>query len=269
MSEQELTTELASHKKAKLEAPIKFQTLGQFTLWRHGEKVNAKAWGRDKTVQLIQYLISYRNRHALHKEHIMDHLWEEGDDRDFKVALHGVNKVLEPNRASRTEPIYVERQGVTYQLNLNLVWIDVEAIENYIIVGNKAFGEFPQIAIEAYQEAVALHNGSYLPNRIFEDWSSEEREKVQVLILGALVNLAELLVAENPMESIRLAQEAISIDKTWEDAYRIQMSAYIAKGNRPQALKTYQKCADILDEEYGISPLPATKALLKEIEAIT
>ena len=123
MSEQELTTELASHKKAKLEAPIKFQTLGQFTLWRHGEKVNAKAWGRDKTVQLIQYLISYRNRHALHKEHIMDHLWEEGDDRDFKVALHGVNKVLEPNRASRTEPIYVERQGVTYQLNLNLVWI--------------------------------------------------------------------------------------------------------------------------------------------------
>ena len=268
MSKETLISDLAGLKKFQLEAPIKFQTLGQFTLWREGQKVSPKEWGRDKTIQLIQYLISYRNRNALHKEQIMDHLWEEGDDRDFKVALHGVNKVLEPNRASRTEAIYVERQGLTYQLNLDLVWIDVEAIENYTIIGNKAMVAFPELAIEAYQEAVALHHGSYLPNRIYEDWSSEEREKNQVLVLGALVNLAELLVTSNPMESIRLAQEAVSIDKTWEDAYRIQMSAYIAKGNRPQALKTYQKCADILDEEYGISPLPATKALLKEIEAI-
>ncbi len=268
MSKETLISDVASLKKFQLEAPIKFQTLGQFTLWREGQKVSAKEWGRDKTLQLIQYLISYRNRNALHKEQIMDHLWEEGDDRDFKVALHGVNKVLEPHRASRTEAIYVERQGLTYQLNLDLVWIDVEAIENYIIMGNKALVNYPELAEEAYQNAVALYHGSYLPNRIYEDWSSEEREKIQVLILGALVNLAELLVTSNPMESIRLAQEAISIDKTWEDAYRIQMSAYIAKGNRPQALKTYQKCADILDEEYGISPLPATKALLKEIEAI-
>ncbi|MEM8508152.1 MAG: bacterial transcriptional activator domain-containing protein [Bacteroidota bacterium] len=268
VSKEALISDLAGLKKFQLEAAIKFQTLGQFTLWREGQKVGSKEWGRDKTIQLIQYLISYRNKHALHKEHIMDHLWEEGDDRDFKVALYGVNKVLEPKRASRTEAVYVERQGVTYQLNLDLVWIDVEAIENYIVIGNKAMVDFPELAVEAYQEAVALHHGSYLPNRIYEDWSSEEREKNQVLILGALVNLAELLVTSNPMESIRLTQEAISIDKTWEDAYRIQMSAYIAKGNRPQALKTYQKCADILDEEYGISPLPATKALLKEIEAI-
>ncbi len=268
MSREELTNELTSYIDFQLEAPIRFQTLGQFVLWREGEKVSSKDWGRDKTVQLIQYLISYRQKHALHKEHIMDHLWEEGDDRDFKVALHGVNKVLEPKRPSRTEAIYVQRQGVTYQLNLEQVWIDVEALEKYVILGNKALGEFPEIAQEAYQKAIELYKGAYLPNRIFEDWSSEEREKIQVLIIGALVNLAELLVETNPMESVRLAQQAISIDKTWEDAYRIQMSAYIVKGNRPQALKTYQKCADILDEEYGIDPLPATKTLLKEIEAI-
>jgi DNA-binding SARP family transcriptional activator len=46
------------------------------------------------------------------------------------------------------------------------------------------------------------------------------------------------------------------------------MQAYIIKGNRPQAIKAYQKCADVLDQEYGIDPLPATKSLLKEIESI-
>ena len=71
-----------------------------------------------------------------------------------------------------------------------------------------------------------------------------------------------------PLESIRLAEAALAIDNTWEDAYRIQMRAYLAKGNRPQAIKTYMKCEVILEEEYGIDPLPETKKLLQEIEAI-
>ncbi|GGG37191.1 AfsR/SARP family transcriptional regulator [Bizionia arctica] len=263
-----LKNKLQELKRFQEEASIRIQTLGQFNLWRDNEKVDSKQWGRDKSIQLLQYLISNRQRHALHKEKIMDHLWEEGDDRDFKVAMHGVNKVLEPERPSRTEPSFVIRQGVSYQLDLEKIWIDVEALEQYIIIGNEALGEDQVISKQAYKAAIALYQGVYLPNRIFEDWSSEEREKIQVFILGAYVILAEMLLNENPLESIRLAQCAIAIDKTWEDAYRLQMQAYIIKGNRPQAIKAYQKCADVLDKEYGIDPLPATKNLLQEIENI-
>lgn len=263
-----LQNKLLELKEFRENAKIRIQTLGQFNLWRDNEKVDSKQWGRDKTVQLLQYLISNRHRHALHKESIMEHLWEEGDDRDFKVALHGVNKVLEPNRPSRTEPSFVIRQGVSYQLDLDKIWIDVEALEQYIIIGNEAYAEDLLTSKEAYKSAIALYQGVYLPNRIFEDWSSEEREKIQILILGAYVILAEILLNENPLESIRLAQCAIAIDKTWEDAYRLQMQAYLIKGNRPQAIKAYQKCADVLDEEYGIDPLPATKKVLQEIESI-
>ena len=91
---------------------------------------------------------------------------------------------------------------------------------------------------------------------------------MQLLVLGTYITLAEIILKENPLESIRLAQNALAIDATWEDAYRIQMRAYIAKGNRPQAIKTYMKCEVILEEEYGIAPLPETKQLLKEIELI-
>jgi len=253
----------------KENAPICVQTLGQFTVWRNNEKITTKEWGREKTIQLLQYLISNRRRHSLHKEKIMDHLWEEGDDRDFKVALHGVNKALEPNRPSRTEATYIIRQGVSYQLNLEKIWIDVEVLEKYIIIGNEYFGKDNSIAKEAYKLAIELYDGIYLPNRIYEDWSSEEREKIQLLVLGAYIALAEILLKENPLESIRLAQNAISIDPTWEDAYRLQMHAYLAKGNRPQAIKAYQKCVSILDEEYGIQPLPETKKLIREIEEIS
>lgn len=249
-------------------AQIRIETLGNFCVWRHQQKIDSKEWGRDKTIQLLQYFVSNRQRNALHKEKIMDGLWEDWNDRDFKVALHGINKTLEPERASRTEPMYILRQGVSYQIDLEKVWIDVEVLEKYIIIGNETYTNNHEIAKIAYKTAINLYKGSYLPNRIYEDWTSEEREKTQLLILGAYITLAEILIDKNPLESIRLAQKALAIDAAWEDAYRIQMKAYIAKGNRPQAIKTYMKCEVILEEEYGISPLPETKKLLKHIEAI-
>ena len=169
----------------------------------------------------------------------MDDLWEDWNDRDFKVALHGINKALEPDRPSRTEPQYIERQGISYQLATDKVCVDVAVLEKFIILGNESFSKEKNIAKQSYKKAISLYQGIYLPNRIYEDWSSEEREKSQLLILGAYITLAEIFLEENPMESIRLAQSAIAIDNTWEDAYRIQMRGYLAKGNRPQAIKTY------------------------------
>ena len=95
-----------------------------------------------------------------------------------------------------------------------------------------------------------------------------EREKTQLLILGAYISLAEIILHQKPLESIRLVEAALAIDNTWEDAYRIQMKAYLIKGNRPQAIKAYMKCEIVLEEEYGVAPLPETKQLLKKIEAM-
>lgn len=261
---KELKEQIAFEKQAML----KVKTLGSFEVIQNGEHIPAKAWGRDKTIQLFQFFISNRNRKALHKEQIIDRLWEDANDRDFKVALHGINKALEPDRAARTEPTYLIRQGQSYCLNLQTMWIDAEAIEQYIITGNNYFSTNENLSIEAYRLAIDLYQGNYLPNRVYEDWSSEERERIQVLALGAFVNLAELLLDKQPMESIRLTQAALAIDPCWENAYRIQMQAHLNNGNRPLAIKTYQNCTHILDREYGISPLPATKNLMESIAAI-
>ena len=123
------------------------------------------------------------------------------------------------------------------------------------------------MAIEAYQNAIKLYQGTYLPSRLYEDWSSGERERLQILALGAFINLSELLIPINPMESVRLCQQVLMIDNTWEDAYRIQMEAYLKKGNRPMAIKTFQQCEGVLEREFGVKPLPETKAVLKTLMA--
>lgn len=262
----ERLTNIQAQKEA---ASLQVQTLGTFKVIRDGAIINPKEWGRDKAIQLFQFLVTARHRRGLHKEQIIDRIWEEVDqkagDQNFKVALHGINKVLEPNRKRKTEAKYITRQGVTYQLTLDKIWIDTDALEAYITIGNEYFNENPKIAIEAYRLAIDLHHGIYLPNRLYEDWSSDERERLQVLTLGAIINLSELLIKENPMESIRLCQQALLIDTAWEDAYRIQMEAYLQKGNRPMAIKTYQQCEAILDKEFGIKPLPETQQVYKLI----
>ncbi|MEM9820897.1 MAG: bacterial transcriptional activator domain-containing protein [Bacteroidota bacterium] len=258
---------LLDHRK---NAAIQVQCLGNFQVWRERNLISSKDWGRDKTVQLFQFFITSRHRNALHKEQVIDRIWEAVDQKagqqNFKVALHGINKVLEPERKSRSESKYLIRQGLTYQLNFDNIWIDAQALEQFIAIGNQALTDDLEQAKVAYREAIDLYRGIYLPNRLYEDWSSEERERIQVLILGTLISLSELLIEENPQESIRLAQQALQIDAAWEDAYRVQMEAYFKRGNRPMAIKTYQQCLKVLDEEFGIEPLPETKRLMHQIQ---
>jgi DNA-binding SARP family transcriptional activator len=269
---KDLPQQLAALDRKREETAIQIFTLGTFRVCREKEWLVDKDFGRDRSIQLFQYLVTARQRRALHKEQIIDRLWEDIDpdsaDQTFKVALHGINKALEPDRPRRTEPKYILRQGITYQLNTEEVWIDAAALENYIALANQLIQEDQPLAIQAYRTAIELHHGIYLPERLYEDWTSAERERLQVLILGAIITLAELLLPTIPMESVRLAQQALLIDPAWEDAYRIEMQAYLAKGNRPQAIKTYRQCEEVLMEEFGVRPLPETRKLLKEIERI-
>jgi DNA-binding SARP family transcriptional activator len=247
-------------------ATVTILTLGTFEVFVHGEKVSPKAWKRDKSVQLLQFMLMARNRKALHKEQIMDKLWEdELDDQGFKVALHGINKVLEPNRKSHSEPTYIERVGHTYRLISDDIWIDAVAFESLVSFANKNIQHNADIAIEAFQAAILLHQGQFLPDRIFEDWSADERERLQLMFLNASLSLAELLLTKNPVESIQICQEALLVDVAWEDAYRIQMEAFYMKGNRPMAIKTYQVCERVLWEEMALKPLPETRKLYEKI----
>ena len=267
-----LESQIEALLNKKATANLKVQTLGSFQLWRASAVVGPKDWGRDATLQLFQFFIANRHRRSLHKEQIIDRIWGDADSKSgqqsFKVAHHGLNKVLEPERKSREESKFIIRQGLSYSLDWQDIWIDVEGLDQFVSIGNQAFVDNKAFAQKAYREAIELYEGEFLPSRIYEDWSSEERERIQLLALGALINLSELLITENPLESVRLSQKALQIDATWEDAYRIQMEAYLEKGNRPMALKTYKQCKKVLEEEFGIDPLPETQQLFQKIRGI-
>ncbi len=253
-------------KVKQLNSLIQVHTLGRFEVWVNGRKLNSKDWGRDKSIQLFQFFLMARNRKAMHKEQIVDKLWEEDlDGQGFKVALHGLNKALEPEKKSHGEAKYFERIAQTYQLNTESIWVDSFAFEALVNLANQVLISDSELATNAYREALSLHKGTFLPDRVYEDWSCDERERLQLMYLGAVIALAELLLKQNPVESIQLCQQALLIDVAWEEAYRILMEAYFLKGNRPMAVKTFQLCEKVLYEELALKPLPETKKIYAKI----
>jgi len=247
-------------------ASVVILNLGKFEVLVGGNKVSPKDWKRDKSLQLLQYMIIACHHKALHKEQIIDRLWEdEMDDKSFKVALHGITKVIEPGKKTHGDSKFIERNGHTYRLLDEEIWIESVAFESLVNHGIALLDTQTLEAKEVLRHGIDLYSGSYLPDRIFEDWSADERERLQLLYVNACMALSELVLEENPSETIQLCQKVLLQDVTWEDAYRLQMEAFYLKGNRPMAIKTYQLCEKVLWEEMAIKPLPQTKKMYEKI----
>lgn len=251
--------------KASSPIPLKIETMGGLRVWRSGAEIPASAWGREKALALFEFFITMRRR-PLQKEAIIERLWPELDadagDRDFRVALNAMQKALEPERGRRGESQFVRREGLAYALNMQTVSVDADVFEGLIAQANALHLRDTLSAVETYARAVALYAGDYLPDRLYDDWSSAERERLQTLALGSMTRLASLLLTRDTLESLRLARRVIAIEPAWEEAYRVEMRAHLAQGNPAMAVKVYQQCQRVLRDEFGLEPLPETRALL-------
>lgn len=249
---------------------LRVETLGRFIVWRSGEKLPESDWGREKARRLFQYLLTYRRQHIT-KERIAGELWPELDarraDRDFKVALNALQTSLEPDRPARTPSTYITRLGASYGLNPEApIVLDVTEFEDGITAGAAAEKHFRIQAIDLYRRALGLYHGEYLPDAIYEDWSSGERERLAILYLTGAGRLARLLLQEGELiEAIDWSQKVLAVDNCWEEAYRLLMQVHVANGNRPLAIRTYRQCQEALSTELGIEPMAETTRLFNQI----
>ncbi|MGC9356731.1 MAG: BTAD domain-containing putative transcriptional regulator [Anaerolineae bacterium] len=249
---------------------LRIQTLGPFRLWRGEEEVDAQEWRREKARQLFQLLITYRQR-LLDRDQIQELLWPGLDPetalRDFKVALSTLYRVLEPERKRGAPSAYVVRDGTLYGLRPGAdIWLDAEEFERLVARGDSAFETAPETAVDAYREALTIYEGEYLQEYVYEDWCSEERERLLTLYLHTADRVARTLVKQEAWEeAIDVCQSILARDACWEQAYRLMMIAYAQLGNRAQSLRSYQRCVEALREELDITPSAATVDLHDEL----
>ncbi len=253
---------------------LRVQTLGMFRVWLADELLPGMVWKREKAQRLFQFFVTARlndSHPMLPKERIVAELWPTLDasraDRDFKVALNALNDALEPNREARSLSSFVVRHGLAYGLNPDAdITIDAEQFRAGLKTAARLERDTFDAAIDAYRDAIDRYAGDYLPDALYEDWASLERERLQTLFLTGGLRLAALLLRQGShQEAIHLCQSALMIDRYWEEAYRLMMIGHTLRGNRPLALRVYEQCRQALEEGLDLLPMADTTALYHAI----
>lgn len=249
---------------------LRIETLGDFRVYLGHRRVEEKEWQREKAKLLFQFFVTRRNRFVPRSE-ILDALWPNGDAeaalRDFKVALHAVHKVLEPQRSARSTPFFLQRKGTTYGFNPAAgLWVDVAEFEAWVRAGLEETKE--ERARTWLEKGLALYKGEYLPG-VHEAWCVVERERLNHLFLRGAERLAQLLLRAGDFDAaIGWGETILNFDPCWEEAYRLLMYAYWRKNNRPRALRWYRQCCEVLRAELGVEPMPATRELFERIREV-
>jgi DNA-binding SARP family transcriptional activator/ABC-type branched-subunit amino acid transport system substrate-binding protein len=154
-----------------------------------------------------------------------------------------------------------------YQLTLPAgTWIDVAAAEEAGSAAERALaaGELEQARADA-SIAEALARRTFLPG---EDgrWVEDKRADLRETLVRALDYLAEAnRLAGDPRAAVRAAEELIELEPYRERGYRLLMKAQSAAGNDAEALRVYERCRRLLDEELGTYPSPETEAIYREL----
>lgn len=247
---------------------LRVQMLGNFRVWRGRHEIQAREWQREKARQLFQLLLTYRGR-WLQREQICAWLWPDSDldaaERQFKVTLNALNAALEPLRPPRTAPFFIRRQGLAYSFAPSYgCWIDVDEFELRTAGILQHDMEF---AVRNSQVAVQLYRGDYLAETLYDPWTLEERERLLARFLATATALASRLADTNDTEqAVQLCELVLKRDRCYEEAYQVLMRAYARGGSRSQAMRSYARCVQSLNDDLGIEPLPETTSLFERIK---
>ncbi len=223
----------------------------------------------NKAQALIFYLAATGHPHT--RENLAGLLWSDRPENAAKSslrnALTNLRQLLGPYlhithqtvALNRDMPLYVDGERYIAQLS-GVQW-------------DGATDTAPTPAdLAALKEAADLYQGEFLEGfyvadaPLFEEWMRIEREHLRLELEEALERLARGHSLRGEFQpAIAFAHRWLELDPLREAAYRTLMELYAWSGDRSAALRQYQICVQILQEELGVEPAEKTQAMYERL----
>lgn len=242
---------------------LTIQALGEPVVYLRQEPITR--WRMARAMELCFYLLDCGR--PVRKETIITDLWTEVDEqttRTFYSTIYYLRQAL------GGEPVIVAKGG-TYALKLNAlygnsVWYDVAAFLDAQAQAKRALDEQQDtLARTFYLRVVDLYHGDYV-QPFYNDWPTTRRDELRQAYLDARQQLALIAWrAEEFDESIVHWQHILAVDNWQEEAHYGLMRCYLRQGKRGLALRQYQRCKDILEQEFGTSPKASIQNLYQRL----
>lgn len=217
---------------------------------------------------VFAYLLAEQGR-PVPRDELAEALWGDELPATWEKALSVLVSKL---RALLTECGLDGGRSLTsafgcYQLTMPVgTWIDVVAADEAAAAAERflAAGGLDEARAEALI-ALSLARRTFLPGENGR-WVEDKRADLRETLVRALDCLAEAhRQAGDPRAAVRAAEELVELEPYRERGYRLLMRAQSAAGNDAEALRVYDRCRRLLDEELGTYPSTETEALYREL----
>ncbi|HUW64761.1 MAG TPA: bacterial transcriptional activator domain-containing protein [Spirochaetia bacterium] len=121
-------------------------------------------------------------------------------------------------------------------------------------------------AAAALEQAAGSYAGEFLPEDIYEDWTTSIRCPLRDLHLEVLFQLARVYQAKgNWAAALQTCRRYLASEPVAEPVVRLAMEILWQSGNRKQALSMYSQPAATLAGQYDARPESQTAALNEKI----
>lgn len=228
-----------------------------------------------KANALLAYLAITGEAHT--REALSALLWPDHDTTRAQTSLRSI--LLTLNTTLGKEWLASERK--TIQINplaREAVWLDVEHFEKTLARCRLHGHPESQVCAQCLPtlaEAVNLYRGDFLSgfslkdSVTFDEWQSYQTEHLrhaQASAFDRLVRGHAELPEGKLSEGIMYARRWLALDSLHEPASEQLIRLYWRNGQRAEALRQYQTCVQILDQELGVPPSEALQALYRQIQ---
>ncbi|MFW5942868.1 MAG: ATP-binding protein [Chloroflexota bacterium] len=212
-----------------------------------------------KALALLVYLAVEKEQKR--REALAVLFWPESDRSraraNLRNTLNYLRNALPATADGETPHLLIDRDTLAFN-HTAPYFLDMEQLES------AAAGDDPELM----HAALDCYRGDFLDGfglddaPAFDQWVAVQREAVYRRLDELFDRLSRLqLRSGRAQHGQKTIERWVTTHPMQEEAYRRLMKVYLAQGNRAGALRTYEQCAAILQEELGVAPSPATEAL--------
>jgi len=245
---------------------LRIHLFGLFEISLDDVSLTNHDWRSQQTQTIGKVLLSRRGK-VVTSDQLIETLWPNDPVETARRRLHVRINQLRNGLQGKSTLVRTVHNGYIFEPDDDC-WIDVDEFQTLISEGAhyQEIGQGRQ-AIQVYEQAHQVYRGDFLAEDLYADWTYTHREFYRECFLSLLIELSECYAQQGRYRlAIARARQALIQDPLRETIYVRLMLYHYYSGEQAQALRTYQRCKEILLSELGVAPLESTSVLLEQIK---
>ena len=182
------------------------------------------------------------------------------------VARRRFSRLLTHLRRALPAPDFIFISHDTIGLDYGRIWSDIVLWQKLLP------GKSKTDQLSTFQQLTLLYRGQFLagfslPNSPeYEAWLVQEQQYWERLYLETLSCLMETHIQRGQLlTAVEYAQKYLAVDALAEEIHCRLMKLYALMGDRRAALRQFENCRDILQNELGVNPVYETRAVYEAV----